>query len=141
MTVVQVRWYGPYGLENINTRDIASYMGVYAIYSVFGGKESLLYIGKTSRSFNRRINEHYREWLWNVRGEIKIRFGILEYPHGGIHSVKKLNDMESLLIHWHRPPYNTSSIEWYRGRLNLEVINVGRRGLLDRNVTTSVLTF
>jgi hypothetical protein len=141
MTVVQVRWYGPFTLEKINTRDIASYLGVYAIYRVLGGKESLLYIGITSRSFNRRINEHYREWLWNVRVEKRIRSGILEYPHGEKHSLKKLNDTESLLIHWHRPPCNTSFIKWYSGRLNLEVINVGRRGLVDRNVTTSVLNY
>ncbi|QCJ45509.1 GIY-YIG nuclease family protein (plasmid) [Bacillus sp. S3] len=139
MTTVYIRWYGPYSLDNINIRDIAYHNGVYSIYRVFGGKETLLYIGKTGRSFIQRITEHNKDWLWNVRGAIQIRFGILEYPHGGRYSVQKLNDTESLLIYWHSPPFNTTYRERYYGRDKLEIINVGRRGSLDKNITTSIL--
>ena len=139
MTIVQVRWYGPYRLDYFDSRDIASYNGIYAIYRVFGGKESLLYIGKTGRSFKQRINEHNRNWLVDVRGEIKVRFGLLAYPNGKKHSIYKLNDTESLLIHWHSPSYNTLSRKWYRGRSTLTILNVGRRGSLEKIIKSSVL--
>lgn len=139
MTTVQIRWYGPYSLDSINMRDIAYHNGIYAIYRVFGDRESLLYIGKTGRTFNQRIIEHNREWLWKVRGAIQIRFGLLEFPLGGRYSLQKLNDTEALLIHWHSPPHNTSFKEWYRGRDKLEVINVGRKGSLDKRIQTAFL--
>lgn len=139
MTTVQIRWFGPYSFESIHRRDIAYQKGIYAIYRIYGGKESLLYIGKTKRTFMQRILEHDRDWLCNVRGTIQVRFGVLEFPNGGKFSTQKLSDTESLLIHWHSPLYNTSCMEWYRGRYNLEVINVGRKGLLDKRLTTGVL--
>lgn len=127
MTKVKVRWFGPYPLDSMKTRTVSVEKGIYAIYRTFGGKQTLLYIGKTGRNFNQRMYEHNREWLNNVRGSIHLRLGILECPEGEKYSAKKLNDTESLLIHWHAPLYNSSSIVWYRGRLNLEVENVGRR--------------
>ncbi|MGD6844695.1 GIY-YIG nuclease family protein [Bacillus infantis] len=139
MTTVHIRWYGAYGLENFYNREIARYSGIYAIYRVYGEKETLLYIGKTSRPFWRRISEHQRDWLWNVKGKIKIRVGLLEFPNGGRYSVKKLADVESLLILWHLPRENTTSTGFYWGRVELEVINLGRRGLIDRKVSTNDL--
>lgn len=139
MTTVHIRWYGAYSLENFYNKDIALNSGIYAIYKVYGEKETLLYIGKTSRTFWQRINEHQKDWLWNVRGKIIIRLGLLEFPNGGRHSVKKLADVESLLILWHLPKENTTSMSYYWGRVNLEVINLGRRGLLAKRVSASEL--
>lgn len=139
MTTVYVRWYGPYQLDSINMRDACYHNGIYAIFRVFGGKESLLYIGKTGRTFVQRLSEHNKDWLWNVRGRIQIRVGILEYVPGEKHSVQKLSDTESLLIHWHSPPFNSTYKDWYYGRNKLEVISLGRRGPLDKKVSTSIL--
>ncbi len=68
-------------------------------------------------------------------GQIRIRIGLLEYPEGGRYSDKKLADVESLLILWHTPIENTTSSIYYRGRINLEIINIGRRGLIDKKVS------
>jgi hypothetical protein len=135
MTIVNVRWYGPYSLDSYYNKDISLSSGIYAIYRVFGGKETLLYIGKTSRDFFSKISEHDKHWLWGVKGDIKIRLGLLEFPNGGKFSLQKLSDVESLLILWHKPKWNTSSTVYYRGRFNLEVNNLGRRGFLDKTVS------
>lgn len=139
MTTVHIKWYGAYGLDNFYTKEIALYSGIYAIYRVYGEKETLLYIGKTSRTFWQRISEHQKDWLWNVKGKIKIRLGLLEFPNSGRYSAKKLADVESLLILWHLPKENTTSTCYYRGRVNLEIINLGRRGQLAKRITTNEL--
>jgi hypothetical protein len=139
MATVHIRWYGAYSLDNFYNKDIAAYLGIYAIYRVYGEKETLLYLGKTSRTFCQRISEHKKDWLWNVKGKIKIRVGLLEFPNGGRYSAKKLADVESLLILWHLPKENTTSTCYYGGRVDLEVINLGRRGLLDKRVSASDL--
>ncbi|MFB5198043.1 GIY-YIG nuclease family protein [Neobacillus sp. KR4-4] len=54
--------------------------GIYAIYRIYGSKETFIYIGKTTRSFLQRINEHYNDWLFAVRGQIRIRIEILTFP-------------------------------------------------------------
>lgn len=139
MTTVHIRWYGAYNLDNFYNRDIALNSGIYAIYRVYGEKKTLLYIGKTSRTFWQRISEHHKDWLWNVKEKIQIRLGLLEFPDGGRYSAKKLADVESLLILWHLPKENTTSMSYYWGRVDLEVINLGRRGLLAKRVSASEL--
>ena len=63
MEEITITWHGPYKLQNIEWYDIVNEIGIYAIYRVFGNNETLLYIGKTERSFLNRINEHTKEWL------------------------------------------------------------------------------
>ena len=139
MTTVNVRWYGPYSFDSLIYRDISLNRGIYAIYRVYGENETLLYIGKTSRNFLSRISEHNKHWLWSVKGRIQIRLGLLEFPNGGNFSAQKLSDVESLLILWHTPKENTTSTVYYRGRYNLEVYNLGRRGLLDKKISSDYL--
>jgi hypothetical protein len=139
MTTVHIRWYGAYSFESFYNKDIALSSGIYAIYRVYGEKESLLYIGKTSRTFWQRISEHQKDWLWDVKGKIQIRLGLLEFPDSGRYASKKLADVESLLILWHLPKENTTSTGYYWGRDDLEIINLGRRGLLAKRVSASDL--
>jgi hypothetical protein len=95
-----------------------------------------MYIGKTKRSYAQRFNEHETDWLWNIRGQIRVRIGMLEFPNGGKYSEKKLADTEALLISYHRPEENIKSIEYYRGREGLKVINLGNRGLIKDCIST-----
>ena len=139
MTTVNVRWYGPYSIDTLMYKDISLERGLYAIYRVYGEKETLLYIGKTVRSFIERISEHNKQWLWRVKGRIQIRIGLLEFTNGGKFTIQKLSDIETLLILWHKPKENTSSTVYYNGRYNLEVHNLGKRGLLERKVSTDDL--
>lgn len=141
MTTINVRWFGPYQIEDCFYKELALSKGIYAIYRMYCGKETLIYIGKTRRSFLLRITEHNKKWLWRIRGQLKIRFGILEYPNGARYSEKKLSDVESLLILWHSPIENTMSTVFYTGRFDLEIINSGRRGAIDKKVSAKDLVW
>lgn len=136
---VVIKWSGPYTLENLHKREAALNNGIYTIYRRYGNKETLLYIGKTQRSILQRIKEHEKDWLFNVRGQILIRVGTLVYSTENRFSSKRLRDVEALLITWHCPPENTSCVVYYRGRFNLKIINIGRRGLIDRHVNAEDL--
>lgn len=77
MTTVYIKWHGPYLLNNIIHNQIAlNNSGIYAIYRQYIGYETLLYVGKTKRSFLQRLSEHEKQWLSTVRGELKVRFGV-----------------------------------------------------------------
>lgn len=141
MTTVYIKWHGPYNLDNIPFREVAYSYGIYAIYQVVNGKEKLVYIGQTKRSFTERLMEHKKTWLLTLRGQIKIRMGILEFPLGERYSNKKLDDTEALLITTCQPPFNTTNYTYYYGRLDLQIINIGRRGLIDKNISTENLVW
>ncbi|MCG1013216.1 GIY-YIG nuclease family protein [Tepidanaerobacter sp. GT38] len=114
-------------------------IGIYAIYRVFGNNETLLYIGKTERSFLNRINEHTKEWLHLYRGQLYVRFGVLSFEPGKKFSSKKLNDVESLLITYCKPPENTSNYKYYSGRENIKIVNNGRFGMISKIISTDML--
>lgn len=135
MKEVTIIWNGPYNLENINRHDITNANGIYAIYRVFGGNETLLYLGMTERGFGVRINEHCEDWLHGVRGQIKLRFGVPQLE-GTTSSRKMLQDIEALLIGYHKPKENTMSVNYYYGQEKLTVINKGRRGHLVERLNT-----
>ncbi len=140
ITTVHIRWSKLCKLSEICNHEHAYSKGIYAIYRVYSGKETLLYIGKTKRSFQKRISEHHKDWLYGSRG-IQVRLGVLEFPDGGRYSEGKLSEVESLLIHLVGPPENTSSINFYRGRDILEVVNLGNRGVLKRRLSSKRLKY
>ncbi|GAB6427599.1 hypothetical protein bcgnr5372_37630 [Bacillus luti] len=135
ITIVHIRWSKLCKLSEIHNHEHAYSKGIYAIYRVYSGNETLLYIGKTKRNFQKRLSEHHKDWICDAKG-IQVRLGILEFPDGERYSENKLADVESLLIHWQEPPENTSSINFYRGRDILEVVNLGNRGALRRRIST-----
>ncbi|HJV45276.1 MAG TPA: GIY-YIG nuclease family protein [Bacillota bacterium] len=138
MQIVTLKWHGPYNFSLIENRDIAYEYGIYSIYQIFGGRENLLYIGKTTRDFMTRLNEHLY-WMNKVRGTLKIRLGVILLEDGQRFSRKRLSDVESLLITWHSPPENTTNAIYYYGRENLTILNIGRRGHIAPRVSTDDL--
>ena len=136
MEEVVINWNGPYKFENMSQYEVAYGNGIYAISRVWGNNETLVYLGQTVRDFTTRLNEHQEEWLSGVRGQVKVRLGVLEFEQGRNFSKFKLNDIEALLINWHQPPYNTKSMKYYHGRDELAVINKGRKGMLANKVCT-----
>lgn len=137
MQNVILKWYGPYDLQRIESKDVVYEHGVYSIYRVYNNNEKLLYIGKTSRNFLTRLKEHV--WLHNVRGQIRVRLGIIQLEDGQRFSSKRLGDVESLLITWHSPPENTTNANYYYGRKKLTIVNIGRRGQIEPKVSTDDL--
>lgn len=139
MQTATLTWHGPYSFDRILNYDIAYNKGIYAISRIWGGKETLLYIGSTKRTLYQRIYEH-SWWFPDIRGKIRIRFGILDLSEGQRFSLRKLKDIEALLIAWHRPCENTMNYHYYYGRFYLTVINKGRRGVvIAKEVSTEDL--
>ncbi|KNB70127.1 GIY-YIG nuclease family protein [Brevibacillus reuszeri] len=136
--MITVNWYGPYSLDEFDQYEISLRKGIYAIYRVYGGKEKLIYIGKTTRSFYQRMREHKRDWLWNIRGQLQVRVGLLEFVEKQRYSDRKLADVEALLIVTHAPPENTTNAQYYYGREKLRVVSKGKRGEIRRLVSTEV---
>jgi hypothetical protein len=137
MQKVTVKWAGPYNLERIYVHDLAFDKGIYTISRIWGDVETLLYIGRTKRQFQKRLHEH-DYWLRQYRGQIKIRLGHVELTTNMHFSEKLLADIEALLILWNETIENTSNIRTYSGRV-LEIENIGRRGLLAKRISTEDL--
>lgn len=135
MESIIINWRGPYNILKILYADIELDKGIYLITRKWGESETLLYIGSTKRILIKRITEHQRDWLSEVKGFIKIRHGIVCLSEDQKFSVKRLKDVEALLIHHHGPLINTVNTVSYNGR-DLEVINTGRRGPLKPRVST-----
>jgi len=138
MQIFTLKWHGPYDLFDIEHKDIAYEYGIYAIYQLYRDQEKLLYIGKTSRAFITRLNEHLY-WLNDLRGQLKVRLAVIELDNNQRYSKKRLGDIESLLISWHSPPKNTINVNYYYGREKLTVLNIGRRGQIVSKVSTNDL--
>lgn len=139
MGKITINWHGPYKLNSLENCVVSFEKGVYAIYRKWGGSEKLLYIGKTERDFFIRIKEHRNNLLCDIKGEITLRFGILEFDEGKKYSYKKLSDIEALLILWHKPIKNISSTVSYSGREKMQLINRGRKGTVDSAISTEQL--
>ncbi len=100
---VTLRWLGPYNLEQLHVCNREKKRGIYAISRIWGGKETLLYIGRTKRDIKQRLKEHL-DWINEYRGQIQIRFGSL---YNQKYSPELLAEVESLLIILHNTVENT----------------------------------
>lgn len=131
LRTVTVKWAGPFSIDEVlNMRGNADY-GVYQIYGyhrIFG-EDSLLYIGKTDRTFGRRFADH-KKWLQEQEG-VFIHVGRIVSDYDVYEREQLIKDTEELTIKRHIPPHNSNNIETYNGRL-LKVINTGKYASLDR---------
>ncbi|PEC86572.1 sodium:proton symporter [Bacillus cereus] len=135
---VHIKWYGLYSINDFYNREEASKKGIFTISRVNAKNITLLYIGKTKRSFIQKIRELNKEWLCND-SELKITLGIIEFPSGESYSEKKVKEIKSLLILRHTPLENETSLLYHRGKFNLKIINKGRRGLIVKKLSTEDL--
>ncbi|MDC6159149.1 MULTISPECIES: sodium:proton symporter [Bacillus] len=135
---VHIKWYGLYSINDLYNREEASKKGIFTISRVDAKNETLLYIGKTKRSFIQKIRELNKEWLFD-ESKLKITLGVIEFPSGESYSEKKVKEIKSLLILRHTPLENETSLLYYRGKFNLKIINKGRRGLIVKKLSTKDL--
>ncbi|HDR7720048.1 sodium:proton symporter (plasmid) [Bacillus albus] len=135
---VHIKWYGLYSINDLYNREEASKKGIFTISRVDAKNITLLYIGKTKRSFIQKIREINKEWLFDD-SELKITLGIIEFPSGESYSEKKVKEIKSLLILRHTPLENKTSLLYHRGKVNLKIINKGRRGLIVKKLSTKDL--
>ena len=138
MEKVTVVWQGPYSVGSSVERFSGDRdFGVYQIIRKWGSSRTLLYIGKAYgevywRPVGERLAEHERDWLYDLRG-IRVYVGKIELGRSKIPSYERTRDVECLLIYAHQPIENVSCKSSYNGR-ELEIVNLGRRGLLRRRI-------
>ena len=140
MRTVRVKWKGPLSLNDVKELDDDDDdCGLYQIYGrhIIFGDDSLLYVGMTTSTFNRRFfsgSDPHIDWLEEEEG-VSVYVGRIaeeDYEHDPPHWSdweNVLKDAEALTIYWHSPPYNSSNIESYNGQ-TLRIINDGGRGNL-----------
>lgn len=136
---VQIKWSYPKAWESALASSEAMETGVYKISKVFGGLESLLYIGLvkgTGRDFYTRMNEHRKDWLGQVRGEKYFRFGKIRTFGNSIVNTDLVEEVESALIFEIQPPENTMKRSRYRIREDLIVKSTGYRGFVPKLIDT-----
>ena len=130
---IHIKWTFPVLLDNFDKAKYKDYNGIYAISRIWGEKtgepqdEKLLYIGKTIRSFEQRIREHTQYKLCGIRGNIYVRFGIIQTQF----TTELLDDIESALIYELQSPLNVDkTVEYhYKSDYFVRIINDGYRGV------------
>jgi hypothetical protein len=129
----EINWRGPYSLETSKDKRASESFGVYAIFEK-SRSFKLLYIGETYwQTFGKRLKQHQREWLDNVRGQKIVAFGDVQLSEGKHISHERVIDVENALIHYLRPPYNTIGKRGYSGR-EILIFNTGKPCSLDKIV-------
>lgn len=121
VNLIEFEWRGPFTLNQIkewvkkdsddNERPFDK-NGLYQIYGTHPifGKSSLLYIGKTTNSFQSRFGQH-ASWLKWEYDDPEIYLGTLRDQNISEEEQSKLIGIaEELLIHYTCPPYNSQNI-------------------------------
>ena len=153
VTLIRIEWEGPVSVKNAvrhNHDDIGLYQ-LYGRHPIFG-RDSLLYIGKTTDAIASRIWEHMksramegfspkRKWIKDAVGYFnEIYYGRLlgSIPVSHEEFEQQINDAESLLIYACSPPWNKRGIGGFSSaHKDLRILNFGSCGLLPAEVSTA----
>ena len=139
---VTIEWSYPIRLDKILQKECMNDIGLYYISRVFGNKESILYIGKTTHSFGQRLQSHCGDWIDTYRGEKFVRLGRIVKPSNlSQEKLKQLiNDSEKTIIFYmhnedeHDLIANVVSTQSTYPSEDLLIINTGYRGQLPREL-------
>jgi hypothetical protein len=140
---VTIEWTKPRVLDKKVTIDKNWYdgqlynTGLYYISRTHGKNRTLLYIGKTSETFYRRILAHQENWLYQVYGKIYIRLGYIVKPvyRESLDITQIIKDTESALIYEMQPPYNEKGRYSYTPKHLYKITNTRYRGELPETVS------
>ena len=134
----EIKWTGPYSLDEIKNKTEADDKGIYAIHK---GKE-IFYIGMSSK-FGSRLTDHRRNWahMLGEKGVAKLRVltGVVHWyestqPSQNVDRTQLLA-IESFLINYkpNKPEGNPpSDKKGYRGKVSLVIVNTGKAVKLDK---------
>lgn len=139
---ITIKWSYPREFDKVLSSEQAKHIGIYYISRVFGGKETLLYIGKTTASFISRLSDHKKKWLDNHRGTKYVRLGeIVEPKDMSVYDeAGYINDAEKTIIFYleqvlgNEIPENVTSTKSTYVVQDLIINNVGYRGELPKRI-------
>ena len=123
MKQISIEWEGPISIENTKLLNKDSDIGLYQFYGrhLIFGRDSFLYIGRTTTSFAERIFAHVKynamENIYHREDLIKDAVGyfskvycgrLIDPPPAREDLEKLIKDAEKLLIYACTPPWNQS---------------------------------
>ena len=127
----KIDWKGTYPVDTAQYRSAAIAFGIYAIYDRKGKSNKLIYIGECYwQDFKKRLQQHKKQWLHRVKGNLYVCFGTVMLPKGRKISYERVRDVEAALIHFYCPPFNTVGKRGYSGR-DILIFNTGKLIALD----------
>ena len=139
---ITIKWSYPKEFDAVLGSERMDDIGIYYISRVFGGKETLLYIGKTTASFRSRLKDHKSKWLDTYRGAKYVRLGtIIEPKEMSVYDTAGyINDAEKTIIFYmtqvaaHPLPANVTSTVTTYPIQDLRIHNIGFRGELPKEI-------
>ncbi|MBQ2883458.1 MAG: hypothetical protein IJE43_06775 [Alphaproteobacteria bacterium] len=137
-----IDWSYPTEFHSILYKDSMEDIGIYYISRKFGGKESILYIGKTTYSFGSRLESHNAYKIDNYRGQKFVRLGRIVSPKSiSDEELKELiNDAEKTIIFYlsnideHDLVDNVDCTKTAVFNNTLKIKNMGFRGQLPKEL-------
>ena len=142
MKLIEIKWEGPFTLEEISQFSSEIDYGVYQIYGTHNilGSDTLVYIGQAiDRTFSVRLPE--RSWInWDF-AEYKIYIGRLGSSQAC--TVDEWNNdidiAERILIDYCQPPFNSQCLNGLSETISNEinVLNFSKRFRLPLVVSSS----
>ena len=134
MREVVIHWSYPMEIGHILSDARMSDIGLYYITRNWGGKNSDLYIGKTTYSYKSRLESHWWYWLGEYRGKKYVRLGTIASPKRLPEDQLKqlINDVEATLIFCCREQliHNKMCTQSCNPSQRLRILNTGWRGNL-----------
>jgi hypothetical protein len=120
-----------YPVNKAQNKSASIGFGIYSIYDRKGKSNNLIYIGECYwQDFGKRLRQHKAQWLHSVKGNLYVCFGTVMLSEGRRTSHARVCDVESALIHFYRPPFNTVGKRGYCGR-DILIFNTDKLIALD----------
>ena len=142
MNLIEIKWEGPFTLEQVSALNSDIDYGVYQIYGTHNiiGTDSLLYIGLASaQTFSARLPQ--REWIHNEFHEFKIYIGRIGAAIGCTKDKwdQLISHTELILIDHCQPPYNSQGLNGLPNDIgnDILILNFGKRHKLPYSLTTA----
>ena len=137
---ITIEWSYPIEIDKILQKESMNDIGIYYISRKFGGRQSILYIGKTTYNFRSRLEAHKEYWLDTYRGKKCVRLGKIVSPKNSSEEELKLliNDAEKTIIFYlsnvdeHELVVNVASTKSTEFDTILKIKNIGYRGQLPK---------
>lgn len=145
MREIELMWSYPRNYYDIDRHPDSDCLGIYYISRIWGGKETVIYVGKTLQAFRNRMKQHNDscDEYTQKRGQLKIRLGLIpqSFNIGNMNKEHFILTLESAIIQniKDKPGVNLCNrrqINNYTYFYNLAIINTGFHGKIDRRIET-----